>query len=204
VASFDADNASWYLDAPLPQTKYLLPGVDAWPSSPPTRSQFTTFFFDEFIPYIDREYRSEPKQRMLTGFSMGGYGAFHYLLSRPEAFVSISALSGAFRSMTQPNKALVPLIGEHPQESVRYRAVDLQLRLIDAVLRKVPLPPIFIHCGTEDSGLIENNRDFARFLTALNIPARYLETAGEHNWPFWRDASPGIVDFHWRSLHPVQ
>ena len=202
VAMFDADNASWYIDAPLPQTKYLRPGGDNGPVSPPTRSLFTTFFFDEFIPYLDNEFRVEQKQRMLTGFSMGGYGAFHYLLTRPEAFVSVSSLSGALRSMAQPNKALPPLLGEHPQENVRYRAVDLQLRFIDAVLRKVPLPPIFIHCGTEDSGLLESNRDFARFLTALNIPVRYLESAGEHAWPFWRDASTGVIEFHWHTLHP--
>ncbi|MEK7412115.1 MAG: alpha/beta hydrolase-fold protein [Planctomycetota bacterium] len=209
VLMFDGDSGSMYLDSPILQTDYLRPppkGSPTRPAPPPARSLFTTFFFDELIPSTDLLFRSHPKQRMLTGFSMGGYGAFHYMLCRPDAFVSVSSLSGAFMSMAHPSKDtsewMSELLGDPKVNHVRFREVDIELRLIDAVIRKIPLPPIFLHCGSDDTGLVEGNRDFARFLAAMRVPSRYLETPGEHNWKFWRDASLGIIDFHWRTLHP--
>ncbi|MEK7412114.1 MAG: alpha/beta hydrolase-fold protein [Planctomycetota bacterium] len=211
VAMFDADNASWYLDSPQIQTNYLRPppkDAPGQPAQPPIRSLFTTFFFNEFIPYVDQQFRTNSKQRLLTGFSMGGFGAFHYLLTKPDMFMSVSALSGAFMNLAQPAKEfidrLATLLGDYDVDRSGYRAIDLQMRIIDQTLKNVRLPPIFFHCGSEDEvpRLLESNRDFARFLAAMKIPARYLETEGKHNWPFWRDASAGIIDFHWRTLHP--
>lgn len=205
VAMFDADAASWYLDAPLPQTAHRRQGeAAAWGAAAPERSRFTTFFFDEFIPAVDRRCRTDPRRRMLTGFSMGGFGAFHYLLSRPQAFVAVSAMSGAFMPIAEPDERqrerLLPLIGPWPEAAERYRAIDLELRLRAAAARGVRLPPIHFHCGAEDPvpGLTASNRAMAALLPTLGFAATYLETPGAHDWPFWRDGSAGIMEFHAR------
>lgn len=48
------------------------------------------------------------------------------------------------------------------------------------------LPGIFMACGTEDF-LIEPNRNFRDFLIGRGIPVCYYESAGVHDWTFWRE-----------------
>jgi S-formylglutathione hydrolase FrmB len=69
----------------------------------PVKSLFTTFVFNECIPTIEKQYRINTSQRMLTGFSMGGFGAIHYMLTKPDQFVSVSSLSGWFPSYDDPD-----------------------------------------------------------------------------------------------------
>ncbi len=149
VTCFDGDRASMYLD-----------------TTP--NSQFETFFFQEFVPYIDAHYRTNG-QRGVEGFSMGGFGAFHYLLCRPEMFTSVSAMSGAFR-MGGPRRPPGP--GSAPAEAnaaVRPpdERRDLLARLEKAVKAGTKLPPLLIHCGTED-GLLAANRELAKLLVDQN------------------------------------
>lgn len=203
VVSFDADRGSWYLDSPNLQTDYLRPNKSnpaATNNAPPVKSLFTTFFFDEFIPAVDQRYRVNSQQRMLTGFSMGGFGAFHYLLTKSDQFVSVSSLSGAFPSLDAPNwprfeQYLQPLLGTFAENRDRYQVVDLYGRM--ATVSK--LPPVYLHCGTADS-LLEQNRTMRDFLQKRGAACEYLETAGKHDWPFWKAASAGIIDFHWKTL----
>ena len=197
VVSFDADRGSWYLDSPNIQMNYLRPPAT---NAVPAKSLFTTFFFDEFIPAVDQRYRINSRQRMLTGFSMGGFGALHYLLTKPDQFISVSSLSGAFPSLDAPNwpkleNYFQPLLGTFAENRDRYRVVDLCGRM--ATISK--LPPVYLHCGTEDS-LLEQNRNMQRFLKKQDVACEYLETAGKHNWPFWKAASTGVIDFHWKTL----
>lgn len=215
VCCFDGDRASMYVDSTVnPQ------------------SQFTTFFFDELVPFIESHYRTNGV-RGATGFSMGGYGAFHYMLTRPEMFASVSSLSGAFWGdlAAQRGGHMKDLLGDYDQNAEAYRKCDIYGRLKDCVAREVSLPPMLIHCGTED-GLVEENRKFERFLIEQNALIRkrleprvsnvadeskrpraldelmlqeglrftYVESPGAHNWPFWRDASLGVAEFHWRSF----
>ena len=58
------------------------------------------------------------------------------------------------------------------------------------------LPPVYLHCGTEDR-LLDQNREMRDYFGNKYIQCKYLETAGKHNWQFWKAASAGIVDFHW-------
>ena len=198
VSCMDGDAWSWYIDAAFPQVAGRDPKDTAR-----VKSLFTTFFLDEFIPCLDRHYRVNPKQRMLTGFSMGGYGALHFMLVRPGEFVSVSSLSGAFFPLNPPDKGtetyLSPLLGPYKENAERYRAVDLFTRIKNQAANGIKMPPIYLACGTEDQ-LIESSRAMARFLKEQGVACEYVESAGKHDWPFWRDASPAVVNFHWRSL----
>jgi S-formylglutathione hydrolase FrmB len=198
VSCMDGDAGSWYLDAAVPQ----IAGRDPKDTTR-VRSLFTTFFLDEFIPCLDRHYRVNPKQRMLTGFSMGGYGALHYMLARPGEFVSVSSLSGAFFHLNPPDEGterfLSHVLGPYKENTERYLAADLFTRIKNQVANGIKMPPIYLTCGTEDH-LIESNRAMVKFLKEQGVACQHVETAGKHDWPFWRDASSGIVDFHWRSL----
>lgn len=134
-------------------------------------SQFTTFFFDELLPYIQKNYRTNG-QRAVTGFSMGGYGAMHYLLTRPEAFVSAGAQSGAFYMFSPPKPGGKPrhseLLGPYKGNETEYAKVAIFSRIEQRVADGKRLPPMQIRCGTEDF-LLQSNRELANFLIKQNV-----------------------------------
>lgn len=196
VVAMDGDKGSWYLNSEKLQK------TESHPAG--AKSLFTTFFLDELIPDLEHRFRMDPKKRMLTGFSMGGFGAFHYFLTRPEAFVSVSSLSGAFFSfMTPAPKAsdlLLDVMGPYEGNKEAYHAIDLYERVKRAQAKGHKMVPFYLHCGTEDF-LLDENRAFRDFLKSKAIPVQYLETPGGHNWDFWKDACAGVIEFHWKSIH---
>jgi putative tributyrin esterase len=192
VTCMDVDGYSWYLASPYPQM--IARGND----TTKVKSLFTTFFFDEFIPCLDQNYRINPKQRMLTGNSMGGFGAFHYMLTKPERFISVSSLSGLFEK-TDADKKWMPLLGSIEDFPDRHRNVDVFQRVQKAGQQGVQLPAIYMICGTEDP-LLPHNRAMQRLLKEQGIAFEYQESAGKHGWPFWSEKLPGVIDFHWRSV----
>jgi S-formylglutathione hydrolase FrmB len=199
VAMFDADNSSFYLDTPLPQ-KWSRVKTD----TSTTKSLFTTFFFDEYIPALDKKYRVNPKERMLTGFSMGGYGAFHYMLAKPDMFCSVSSMSGAFMDLSQPlddrtKTWMERLYGPMADHAAEYQAIDEFAEVKAAGAKGVKLPPIRLRIGTEDH-LLKPNQQMRDLLKSLNYTCEYEESPGKHNWVFWKGAMTDILDFHWRML----
>ena len=59
--------------------------------------RYEDFFFQEFMPYIEKTYRIRPDKhyRAVAGLSMGGGGSFIYALHHPELFSSACPLSAA-------------------------------------------------------------------------------------------------------------
>jgi S-formylglutathione hydrolase FrmB len=59
--------------------------------------RYSDFFLQEFVPYIESNYRiqRESKARAITGISMGGYGALRFAFAHPEMFSAVSAQSAA-------------------------------------------------------------------------------------------------------------
>ena len=59
--------------------------------------RYEDFFFEEFIPFIEKTYRikGEKRYRAIAGLSMGGEGTFIYALHHPELFSSACPLSAA-------------------------------------------------------------------------------------------------------------
>ncbi|MBN2582558.1 MAG: hypothetical protein JXL80_05775 [Planctomycetes bacterium] len=213
VTCFNGDDASMYIDSTT------TPG-----------SQFTTFFFDEFVPYVDAHYRVDTERRGVTGFSMGGFGAMHYMLTKPEMFRSVSGLSSAYGSLN--GKSLVDRwIGSKEENPEAHDRCNIFKRIADYVAAGKKLPPIYEHCGTEDF-LVKANREFrdylvnqnarirdelkpqveaiadagakrkktAELMAARQIDFTYTESPGAHNWDFWHPASVAVAEFHWRSF----
>jgi S-formylglutathione hydrolase FrmB len=174
VASMDAGMVSFYVDWDTPQ--------QVNPKNPTKKkSLYTTFFFDELIPCIDQNYRVNPKQRMITGVSMGSSGAFHYMMMKPEMFVSVSTFCSCYAVIDHKHSFM---------EALKNRA-----------RQKLKIPLLYIRVGTEDH-MLQSSRDMHKFLTELGIPHDYLETPGKHNYQYAGEMIPGAIDFHWRSLQP--
>ena len=149
VVCFDGDRAGWYVD-----------------STKKKDSQFCAFFFDELMPHVADAYRTSGLQAV-TGFSMGGHGAFYYMLTRPEMFTSVSALSAAFMEEGAWGADFEELLGDFEENKEAYRKTFIAERIEQYVTDGVKLPPMMSHCGTEDF-LLERNRGFNAFMAEQN------------------------------------
>lgn len=198
VVALDGDRDSWYLDSPLPQ-RWSRDRSD----SSKVKALFTTFFFNELIPALDKKYRINPRQRMLTGFSMGGFGAFHYMLEKPEMFCSVSGMSSSFNDFVKfDDKTLdawTRFYGPVPPNRDKYVAIDPYQQIRDGAARGVKLPPVFLRCGVEDNHCAVD-RKMDELLRSLNYSCDYKEAPGGHNWAYWKRTMPEILEFHWRTL----
>jgi len=125
---------------------------------PHAHANYEKWIVDD-IPHCLRELfpQLHPKQFLLAGISMGGYGALRLGMSQFIPF---------------PAKAF-----QHAGE------VDTDL-LHWARVNHDQLPAIRFDCGTEDP-LIEANRELHRTLTQLHVPHVYEEFSGAHDWPYW-------------------
>jgi CubicO group peptidase (beta-lactamase class C family)/S-formylglutathione hydrolase FrmB len=203
VVGFDADNSSFYLDSEIPQNiaRDGEPKADA-------PSKFSTFFFDEFVPALDARYRIAADRRMITGFSMGGFGAFHYMLQRPDMFRSVSALSGAFFETTPPPdqwaKRLIPLLASIETAPAAYAKLAFFPRLERLKKEGVKLPPIYLCCGAEDKVTPDDSRQMHAYLDRIGVPNEYVESAGGHDWRYWSSTIVQVLDFHWKSMQAIQ
>ena len=66
-------------------------------NDPTDQWRYEDFFFEEFMPMVEKEFRikSEKRYRAIAGLSMGGGGSFMYALHHPELFSSACPLSAS-------------------------------------------------------------------------------------------------------------
>ncbi|MBN2582916.1 MAG: hypothetical protein JXL80_07605 [Planctomycetes bacterium] len=183
VTCFDAnDSKSGYADSP---------------NDP--KSQFTSFFFKEFVPYVEKNYRVNG-QCGVTGFSMGGSGAFHYMCVQPKKFISVSAMSTGYG-----RRGSAPPAGGDNADSKRPRRPQTESVydfIEKAIKEKAKFPRLLLACGTEDERPLAGTRQFRDFLKEKKVPFEYYESPGAHKWDYWQATSDTIVDFHWRTFQP--
>jgi len=170
------------------------------------RSLFRTFFFRELAPFVESAWRADPARRGVTGFSMGGAGAAGFMAERPEFFAGVSFLSSGLDltvSWTDgdvPRGILNPLLGPVAEAAAEHRRASAFERIAAAIASGKRLPPMLMACGTEDH-VLPGARRARDFLARCGAAAEYLESPGGHHWPYWRDISAKVVEFHWNAAH---
>lgn len=136
-------------------------------------AQYMTYFFDEFLPFIESTYRiqGDRAHRAVGGLSMGGYGSLYYGSLHPEMFCYVYACSPATYIDGTPN--IYDLYGA-------------------ALGAGSELPGITIEIGTGDF-LYESCVSFEGFLTGMGIQHEYITRDGIHDWAFWMACTPKIM-----------
>ncbi len=156
--------------------------MEKWP--------YETFFFEEFIPFVEKKYRIAGDQagRAVAGFSMGGGGAVAYALKHPDMFSSVYAMSAL---MTLPKQDRPPVRNPEMEEfgrSVLANDCNAYITLIDeATLVKLRNIRWFVDCGDDDF-LLEVNCDFYREMQKAKVPCEFRVRDGGHDWNYWRPA----------------
>lgn len=188
IVFFDGDPTGYYVDS---VTK--------------PKSQFTSFFFKELMPYIEKHYRVN-NSRHLCGFSMGGYGSMHYMLCHPEYFKSVFVYSSGLHYMDnvnglKPGKRGITHFGNYDGNEKNYAPYSVYLRLDEFVKQGKKLPPVKMVWGSEDkvAETDEMSRYFVDYWKKRGYNVEWERLPGGHTWKFWRDNSPKILDFVWKN-----
>jgi enterochelin esterase-like enzyme len=168
---------------------------------------YEDFFFQEFIPFIEKTYRIKPDKhyRAIAGLSMGGEGTFIYALHHPELFSAACPLSAATgpRSIDDlKNYRLwqgVEGITDATKEQYfrRYSVLSLIENMPDDQKKAVRW---YIDCGDDDF-LYEGNSLVHIAMRKKEIPHEFRIRDGVHNWDYWRSALPKVLEFITVSFH---
>lgn len=189
-------------------------GVSWYVNSADGKGKYEDFFINEFIPFIDANYktRTEKRYRAISGLSMGGFGTSIMAMKHPDLFSSAAPLSaGIFTAeeiMAMPDenwaRALAIPYGKDLKGKDRISAHYLNNSIIDIVaktssdeLKKVRY---YIDCGDKDF-LIKGNMALHAALIDKKVPHEFRVRNGIHNWPYWRTALPEVFSFVSESFH---
>ena len=156
---------------------------------------YMDFFFEEFIPHIDKKFNTiaSKEGRAIAGLSMGGGGSFVYAQRHPEMFCAAYSTSGLLDHRYRPTKAdSYENIGWYwsvavtsPVEYVRNASAE--------ELEKLRSVRWMMDCG-DDDGIISTNIDLFVEMKREKVPVEFRVRDGKHNWVFWREALPLILN----------
>lgn len=168
---------------------------------------YEDFFFQEFMPTIEKTYRikAEKRYRAVAGLSMGGGGTFMYALHHPELFSSACPLSAYIGPLSlEEAKARIqksdPSITDESQIKAyfeRHNALELINNIPDDQKKAVRW---YIDCGDDDF-LYEGNCLIHIAMRKKEIPHEFRVRDGAHNWTYWREALPTVLEFVSETFH---
>lgn len=165
---------------------------------------YEDFFFTEFVPFIEKQYRAigDKQHRAVAGFSMGGGGATSYGLRHPDLFCAVYAMSalmdipdqGAAR-FDNPNGKLALLtrsVKEHSCVKYIKEANEDTCQTFRSI-------SWFVDCGDDDF-LLDRNIEFFRAMRNAGIPSQFRVRDGGHDWEYWHSALYTCLPFITRAF----
>ena len=169
--------------------------------------RYEDFFFQEFMPYIEKTYRikGEKRYRAVAGLSMGGGGSFVYALRHPELFSSACPLSASTGplNLAETKEFLkrrnITLKSDAEAESYykKHSVVELINQVPDDQKKAVRW---YIDCGDDDF-LYEGNSLVHIAMRKKEIPHEFRVQDGGHTWTYWRNALPTVLTFVSEAFH---
>ena len=168
--------------------------------------RYEDFFFQEFIPFIEKQYRikSDKRYRAVSGLSMGGGGTFVYALHHPEMFSSACPLSASVGAISLQNakertRNADNSITDAEIEAYYYKYAALPLidSLADDQKKAVRW---YIDCGDDDF-LFEGNSLVHIAMRKKEIPHEFRIRDGGHTWTYWRTSLPEVLSFISDAFH---
>lgn len=164
--------------------------------------RYEDYFFEELIPFIEKEYRviSDREHRAIAGLSMGGGGSAVYAVHHPEMFSVVYMMSSylerqeelSFIDLNDPvQKEIHQLVEDNNPTTYLREAAPEKLQKIREI-------KWFIDCGDDDF-TFDPNMKFINMLRELEVPYELRIRDGGHSWDYWHSALyialPYISDF---------
>ena len=174
--------------------------------------RYEDFFFEEFMPYVEKSYRikGEKRYRAIAGLSMGGGGTFMYALHHPELFSSacpLSAYCGPLSLEELKNRMERQGAEQGSKEQMeswykRHSALELINDIDGEALKNNRQNQVrwYIDCGDDDF-LYEGNSLAHIAMRKKEIPHEYRVREGGHTWTYWRESLPEVLAFISAAFH---
>ncbi|NDV80245.1 esterase family protein [Dysgonomonas sp. 511] len=153
--------------------------------------KYETFFFSEFLPYIEKSYRAigDKQHRAIAGLSMGGGGATAYGQKHSDLFGSVYAMSALMSrpAVEKPDgdsndKRYLLNKSVYENDCVKYVEESDDTRKNE--LRSIRW---FVDCGDDDF-LFDSNIRFVQAMHKAGIPLEFRVRNGGHAWEYWHSA----------------
>ncbi len=177
------------------------------------------FFYEEFIPEIEKKYRisANVRTRAIAGLSMGGYGSLYHAVKHKDKFGACYAMSAAVL-LVEPMKegdegsewqkkfnlkTWGPNNSEGLPENYKKHSVHEMFREMEAIkpqqggfpfMGGPQLPKICIDCGDDDF-LLKQNTELVHIMKSKNVPFEFRVRDGGHTWEYWRTALGLALEF---------
>lgn len=157
---------------------------------------FEDYFFQEFMPYIEKNYRcrTERDSRALAGASLGGAAVVQYIQHHPEKFSVACAMAAAVRGFDYeylhkryPNSSEAAL----KEWYTPYDVFAFYDNMPDPTKSAVKL---YLSCGDDDH-LSPNNVNLHTVLKSKHIAHEFRIQNGAHDWTYWRSVTPEFMPF---------
>ena len=155
---------------------------------------FEDFFFKEFIPYIEKNYRcrTEKDSKAIAGASLGGAAVLQYVVHQPDKFSVACALSAAVRKYDSEY-----LKNKFPNVSDKvliewYKPYDVITYFENLPEKTESKTKWYITCGDDDH-LSPNNALLHIAMKAKGIPHEFRIQNGAHDWSYWRSVLPEFM-----------
>jgi enterochelin esterase-like enzyme len=172
------------------------------------KQNYEDFFFKEFMPDVEKEYRikASKKYRAVAGLSMGGFGTLVYSLKHPEIFSAAAALSAAVRSdddfMAIPDarwaEVYSKVFGPDLKGSERLNVTWKNNSILGLVQSKstdeLKTVRYWIDCGDDDA-LSKGNSLLHIALAEKKVPHEFRIRDGAHTWTYWRTGITEALEF---------
>lgn len=172
--------SSWYINSPVKKD-----------------SQFESFFFDELYPDIKRRYAVDDRSIFISGLSMGGHGALHLFIKKPELFTSAGSTSGGVMLRDFSAKyGLSALLGNPSKEDKIWDDYSVVPNIYK--LQSTNKPFIF-DCGSEDFFYAYNNQ-LKQKADSLKLNATYISQPGAHNKAYWTKSIKQQFEFFQKQM----
>ena len=154
---------------------------------------YEEFFFTEFLPTIEKEYRikADKQHRTIAGLSMGGGGCTSYAQRHADMFGACYAMSAFLhmgaegvdaQKVAQGDKTALLFDAAH-----RLSCVDYVKNADEARKQELRTVAWFVDCGDDDF-LFDGNIDFYQAMRRAQVPCQLRVRDGGHTWEYWHSA----------------
>ncbi len=159
---------------------------------PERNANYSRFVGEELIERTRDMFRLSDKRgdTYIAGISMGGYGALLNGLRYNNVFSKVAALSPAADPsilLAEPEKGgfgsgeFTYMFGSMEE----YENSPWNLAKIYSEAVKENIPELFIGCGDHDIAVDTQVRKFNEMLDRTDIPYKYMEICGNHDYDTW-------------------
>ncbi len=170
-----------------------------------TGRAYGKFVGEELVNYVSKTFGLSDKREdiYIGGLSMGGFGAIHTGIKYFDTYHKIFALSSAliihnikdkkseFKDGIANYDYYTLTFGDLSQLEQSENNPEYLVKMLKGDNKRIP--PIFMACGTEDF-LLQENRNFHKFLVNEKVDVIYQESTGIHDWKFWNEyLEPAII-----------